>query len=49
VINSSSNTVTNTILVGRTPIGLAYNPINNSIYVANSDSNTVTVIKEINP
>jgi YVTN family beta-propeller protein len=48
-INSASNSVTNTIPVGKTPMGVSYNPINNSIYVANLDSNTVTMIKETGP
>jgi YVTN family beta-propeller protein len=43
-----------TILVGELPTGIAYNPKNNYIYVADSGSNTVSVIdtrsnKQINP
>jgi YVTN family beta-propeller protein len=33
-----------TILVGELPTGIAYNPKNNYIYVADSGSNTVSVI-----
>ena len=44
VIDSSTNTVIDTISVGLNPYYLEYNPSNNNIYVANSHSNTVSVI-----
>jgi DNA-binding beta-propeller fold protein YncE len=44
VINASTNTVTTTVLsVGSHPYGVAYG--NGYVYVANYNSNTVTVLE----
>ena len=37
-----------TIPVGVSPIGLTFNPFNNNMYIANADSNTVSVIDSNN-
>src|ERR1035441_2847018 len=39
-----AQTVTATVSAGLAPIAIAVNPVTNTIYVANLDSNTVTVI-----
>jgi YVTN family beta-propeller protein len=44
VINSTTNSVIDTIPTGSTPIGIAYNPNNGHIYVNNAGSNTTYVI-----
>ena len=44
VINTTTNSVTNTISVGRNPEGLTLSPDGTDVYVANYDSNTVSVI-----
>ncbi len=44
VSTARADTVTATIPVGTNPDGMAVNPVSNKIYVANSRSNTVTVI-----
>ena len=44
VINSTTNTVIDTIRVGKSPTELDINPNNNLLYVANSGNNTVTII-----
>jgi YVTN family beta-propeller protein len=44
VISGQTNTVTATIRVGLDPRGVAANPKTNTIYVANSGSNTVSVL-----
>ncbi|MBA3750898.1 MAG: beta-propeller fold lactonase family protein, partial [Nitrosopumilus sp.] len=44
VIDSSTNTVVDTIPVGDNPFALLFNPNNNNIYVANRDSGDVSVI-----
>lgn len=41
VIDSSANEVVETIPIGRAPIGIAFNPSNNDMYVANFGSGTV--------
>jgi YVTN family beta-propeller protein len=48
-IDTTTNTVIDTITVGPNPIGIAYDPVNHRMYVANSnfaspDSATVSVI-----
>jgi YVTN family beta-propeller protein len=43
-IGASADWVTKTVAVGKTPYALAVNPVTNKIYVANKDSNSVTVI-----
>src|SRR4029077_4569285 len=43
-IRSYAQTVVATVTVGTTPVAVAVNPMTNLIYVANQDSNTVTVI-----
>ena len=45
----STNEVVDTIPVGAFPPGIAFNPSNNDMYVANRDSNTVSVIATISP
>jgi YVTN family beta-propeller protein len=44
VIDSNNNKQIQSILVGNTPTGIAYNPKNNLVYVTNSASNKVSVI-----
>ncbi len=45
VIDTTTNTVINTIDVGNNPIGIAYDPVNKRMYVGNSfGSNSVSVI-----
>lgn len=44
VINGATNTVTATVTVGLLPWAIAVNPITNTIYVANYDGDTVSVI-----
>ncbi len=44
VINTSTNTVVNTVPVGTRPQGIAVSPDGSHVYVANSGSNTVSVI-----
>lgn len=44
VIDLSTNTILDTIPVGITPRGLAYDPINHQVYVSNFMSGTVSVI-----
>jgi DNA-binding beta-propeller fold protein YncE len=44
VIDATTNTVVTTISVGRAPWGVAINPENNRIYVANAWDSTVSVI-----
>ena len=41
----TSNTVISTVDVGERPSALAFNPSNNNIYVANTNSNNVSVIE----
>lgn len=43
-ITTSSATETSTVGVGSTPSALAFNPSNNSVYVANTGDDTVSVI-----
>jgi YVTN family beta-propeller protein len=43
VINGLTNDVVKAIAVGRMPIGIAYDPANNSVYVGSANS-TVSVI-----
>jgi len=47
VKNTPSNTVIASIRVGSYPIGVAYDPSNKCVYVANENSNTVSVITTI--
>jgi YVTN family beta-propeller protein len=42
--DSSTNTVIDTIDVGKYPISIKFNPSNNNIYVANFNSTLVSVI-----
>ena len=44
VIDTTTNTVIDTITVEAFPTGIAYDPVNHRMYVANNDSNTVSVI-----
>jgi YVTN family beta-propeller protein len=44
VIDSTKNKVIDTISVGKTPIGVAVNPLNKRVYVSNRGENTVSVI-----
>ena len=44
VINTTTNTVVNTISVGRKPFGVAITPDGSKVYIANSGDNTVSVI-----
>jgi YVTN family beta-propeller protein len=44
VISGRTNIVTATVPVGRVPVGVAANPRTNTIYVTNSDDNTVSVL-----
>jgi YVTN family beta-propeller protein len=44
VIDTTTNTVIDTIEVDFTPVDIAYDPVNHRMYVANSDDNTVSVI-----
>lgn len=44
VIDTVTNTVTDTIPVGRGPIGVAVSPDGSHLYVANEGDGTVTVI-----
>ena len=44
VISGLTNKVTVTISVGTEPDGVAVNPVNGTVYVANSTSDTVSVI-----
>jgi YVTN family beta-propeller protein len=44
VIDAATNTVTATIAVGSSPIGVAVSPAGNKVYVANGGSNTMSVI-----
>jgi YVTN family beta-propeller protein len=46
VINGLTNNVIATIYVGLGPSGVAYNPENGHVYVANSVSNTVSIIDD---
>ena len=41
----ANNTVISTVDVGERPSALAFNPSNNNIYVANTNSNNVSVIE----
>jgi|SRR6516225_4903775 YVTN family beta-propeller protein len=44
VLNTATNTVTATIPVGSSPLGVAVSPDGTRVYVANSSSNDVSVI-----
>src|SRR5438128_202721 len=44
VINTTTNNVIRNIPVGLDPFGIAYDPIYHTMYVANSGSNTVSII-----
>ena len=44
MIDGATNTVTQTITVGSGPFSIAVNPGTNTVYVTNSNSNTVSVI-----
>ena len=44
VIDTTTNTVVDTITVGEVPIGIAYDPLHHRMYVANFNSRTVSVI-----
>ena len=44
MINGRTNKVITTVRVGSLPEGVAANPKTNTVYVANADSNTVSVI-----
>ncbi len=48
-INPDTNAFEGTAIpVGLAPVGIAYNPTNKNMYVANSDSNTVSIIGSTN-
>src|SRR5258708_32192580 len=42
--HTQAQTVTKTVAAGSTPFSVAVNPVTNKVYVANRDSNNVTVI-----
>ena len=44
VLNAATNTYTATITVGSAPLGMALSPDGSTLYVANHDSNDVSVI-----
>jgi DNA-binding beta-propeller fold protein YncE len=44
VINGTTNTVMATVTVGSRPVGVAVNATTNTVYVGNSDDDTVSVI-----
>jgi len=44
VIDTTTDTVIDTIPVGDQPIGIAYDPVNHRMYVTNSGDDTVSVI-----
>ena len=44
---SSSNTVIATVNVGNSPHGLAFDPVNSKMYVANTDSNTTSLVDSL--
>lgn len=44
VIDTSNNTVIDTINFGNCPKDIVYNPDNHDMYITNHDSNIVTVI-----
>ena len=44
VISGQTNTVVGSISVGMGPLGIVYDPVNNNLYVANSDNDSVSVI-----
>ena len=44
VIDTTSNTVTDTISAGVQPTGIDYGSVNKRMYVANSGDNTISVI-----
>lgn len=44
VVNTSTNTIVNTITVGSSPFGSAVSPDGARVYIVNKDSNTVSVI-----
>lgn len=48
VIDASSNSVVGTITVGDNPHGIAWDPLNNELFVANMGSDTVSVITSEN-
>jgi len=48
VIRTSDNTVTATVPVGTTPIGVSVSPDGRKVYVANQSSNTISVISTTN-
>src|SRR5437764_3784970 len=45
VINNLSFKTIKTIAVGKSPTGVAVNPIRNEVYVVNTDSNSLSVIE----
>lgn len=47
VIDLATNTVIATVPVGHTPQGVVVNPAGTAVYVANSDSNEITVIDTV--
>jgi YVTN family beta-propeller protein len=44
IIDTSTDKVIDTVSVGRKPLAITYNPSNNHVYVANTFSDTVSVI-----
>jgi YVTN family beta-propeller protein len=44
VIDTTTNTVIDTIPVGESPLGITYNPVNHIMYVANFFGDTVSGI-----
>ena len=45
IINTSTNTIAKTVEVGSGPAGIAVTPNSANVYVANGNSNTVSVIE----
>jgi YVTN family beta-propeller protein len=48
VIDTTTDTVTDTISVGKVPWGVAFTPNGKAVYVTNSEDNTVSVIDTTN-
>jgi len=44
VIDTNTNTVISTITGCATPIGIAFDPVHDRMYVTNNNSNTVSII-----
>jgi len=47
-INDTTNSITTTIPVGDNPFGIAYDPAKEEMFVANANSNSISVISNAN-